>query len=156
MSRVDQVLNLAGNQISGKLKVEGVPKLRALIANDNAITAVKGMLHVHRPSGLASIVQGIKLLDLGATLVSCWFFTNTKLPRASSLYAHSDSNHRNAETSYGAAGLRKLPELNTVVLKNNSFTELGTAFAGCVALEKLSMAHNEARHARKHPPVTES
>ena len=37
-----QVLNIAGNKISGKLRVQGVPKLRALIANDNAITAIKG------------------------------------------------------------------------------------------------------------------
>ena len=37
-----QVLNIAGNKISGKLRLHGVPKLRALIANDNAITAVKG------------------------------------------------------------------------------------------------------------------
>ena len=37
-----QVLNIAGNKISGRLSIHGVPKLRALIANDNAITAVKG------------------------------------------------------------------------------------------------------------------
>ncbi len=37
-----QVLNIAGNQLSGSIRVQGVPKLRALIANDNAITAVKG------------------------------------------------------------------------------------------------------------------
>ena len=37
-----QVLNVAGNKLSGKLRLQGVPKLRALIANDNAITAVKG------------------------------------------------------------------------------------------------------------------
>ena len=41
------------------------------------------------------------------------------------------------------AGLRKLPELNTVVLKHNSVTELGAALRGCAALVKLSMAHNE-------------
>ena len=38
-----QVLNIAGNQLSGNIRVQGVPKLRALIANDNAITAVKGV-----------------------------------------------------------------------------------------------------------------
>ena len=37
-----QVLNVGGNQVSGKLKIQGMPKLRALIVNDNAITAVKG------------------------------------------------------------------------------------------------------------------
>lgn len=42
-------------------------------------------------------------------------------------------------------GLRKLPELNTVVLKNNSMTGLGGAMRGCAALVKLSMAHNEVR-----------
>lgn len=42
-----QVLNVGGNQVSGKLKIQGMPKLRALIANDNAITAVKGAV----PSG---------------------------------------------------------------------------------------------------------
>ena len=40
-----QVLNVAANKISGKLRLQGVPKLRALIANDNAITAVKGAAH---------------------------------------------------------------------------------------------------------------
>ena len=37
-----QVLNVAGNKLVGTLRVKGVPKLRALIANDNDITAVKG------------------------------------------------------------------------------------------------------------------
>ena len=37
-----QVLNVAGNKLSGTLRIKGVPKLRALIANDNEITAVKG------------------------------------------------------------------------------------------------------------------
>ncbi len=40
--RTLQVLNIAGNQLSGSIRVQGVPKLRALIANDNAITAVLG------------------------------------------------------------------------------------------------------------------
>lgn len=39
---------MGGNQVSGKLKIQGMPKLRALIANDNAITAVKGAGHGRR------------------------------------------------------------------------------------------------------------
>ena len=43
------------------------------------------------------------------------------------------------------AGLRHLPELNTVILKNNSLTALGTTVCGCAALVKLSVAHNDVR-----------
>ena len=45
-----QVLNIAGNKLSGSIRVQGVPKLRALIANDNAITAVKGATKVRQSS----------------------------------------------------------------------------------------------------------
>lgn len=37
-----QVLNVGSNKLSGQLRIKGVPKLRALIANGNDITAVKG------------------------------------------------------------------------------------------------------------------
>ena len=43
------------------------------------------------------------------------------------------------------AGLRKLPELNTVILKNNSVTDIGGTVRGCAALVKLSLAHNDVR-----------
>lgn len=33
--------------------------------------------------------------------------------------------------------------LNTLVLKNNDFTDLGTSLHHCTALSKLSMAHNQ-------------
>ena len=54
-----QVLNVGGNQVSGKLKIQGMPKLRALIANDNAITAVKG---VH--SAVRSLTIGYRVVYL--------------------------------------------------------------------------------------------
>ena len=41
------------------------------------------------------------------------------------------------------AGLRELPDLNTVILKSNLITELQGIIRGCTRLEKLSMAHNE-------------
>jgi hypothetical protein len=54
-----QVLNIGGNKLSGLLRIKGVPKLRALIANDNAITVVKGGLsplspHTHMPCECAT------------------------------------------------------------------------------------------------------
>ena len=33
--------------------------------------------------------------------------------------------------------------LNTLVLKNNAFTDLGASLHHCTALSKLSMAHNQ-------------
>jgi hypothetical protein len=38
-----QVLNLADNQVSGMVKLRGVPKLRALILTNNAITGIRGV-----------------------------------------------------------------------------------------------------------------
>ena len=43
------------------------------------------------------------------------------------------------------AGLRKLAELNTVILKNNSVTDIGSTVRSCAALVKLSLAHNDVR-----------
>ncbi len=43
------------------------------------------------------------------------------------------------------AGLRKLPELNTVISKHNSVTDIGSTVRGCAALVKLSLAHNDVR-----------
>ena len=43
------------------------------------------------------------------------------------------------------AGLHDLPELNTVILKNNSLTALGSTVRSCAALVKLSVAHNDVR-----------
>jgi Leucine-rich repeat (LRR) protein len=40
------------------------------------------------------------------------------------------------------AGLGVLPELNTLILKQNQVTDLGTSLHGCTALAKLSVAHN--------------
>jgi len=37
-----QVLNVGQNQIAGKLELSGLPSLGALIANDNAISGLKG------------------------------------------------------------------------------------------------------------------
>ena len=51
-----QVLNISHNQISGKLRLKGFPALCALIANDNAITDLKGRIpECHPPS---FVVQG--------------------------------------------------------------------------------------------------
>ena len=41
------------------------------------------------------------------------------------------------------AGLGVLPELNTLILKQNQVTDLGTSLHGCTALAKLSVAHNK-------------
>lgn len=41
--RVAQVLNMADNQVSGMVKLRGVPKLRALILTNNAITGIRGV-----------------------------------------------------------------------------------------------------------------
>jgi hypothetical protein len=49
-------------------------------------------------------------------------------------------------------GLRDLPELNTVILKNNSVTALRSTVRGCAALVKLSVAHNDVRALRPSPP----
>lgn len=59
-----QVLNVAGNKLRGTLRIRGVPKLRALIANDNEITAVKG-----RQSCLPdpSALHNVRDLPLGAS-----------------------------------------------------------------------------------------
>ncbi len=43
----------------------------------------------------------------------------------------------------GAAGLKEVKGLNTLVLKNNDFTDLGSSLQHCTALSKLSMAHNQ-------------
>ncbi|EIE20525.1 L domain-like protein [Coccomyxa subellipsoidea C-169] len=40
-------------------------------------------------------------------------------------------------------GLKRLPNLNTLVLKQNAFKELGTSLHKCGGLQKLSMAHNQ-------------
>jgi len=40
------------------------------------------------------------------------------------------------------AGLGVLSELNTLILKQNQVTDLGTSLHGCTALAKLSVAHN--------------
>ena len=44
------------------------------------------------------------------------------------------------------AGLDLLPELNTLILKQNEVTDLGTSLHGCTALAKLSVAHNRYTH----------
>ncbi len=44
------------------------------------------------------------------------------------------------------AGLGVLPELNTLILKQNQVTDLGTSLHGCTALAKLSVAHNRYTH----------
>ncbi len=44
------------------------------------------------------------------------------------------------------AGLDVLPELNTLILKENQVTDLGTSLHGCTALAKLSVAHNKYTH----------
>ncbi len=41
------------------------------------------------------------------------------------------------------AGLKRLPNLNTLVLKHNAIKELGSCLHKCTALQKLSMAHNQ-------------
>ncbi len=41
------------------------------------------------------------------------------------------------------AGLGVLPDLNTLILKQNQVTDLGTSLRGCTALAKLSVAHNK-------------
>ena len=40
------------------------------------------------------------------------------------------------------AGLGALPDLNTLILKQNQVTDLGASLHGCTALAKLSVAHN--------------
>lgn len=42
-----------------------------------------------------------------------------------------------------SAGLKRLPNLNTLVLKHNAIKELGSCLHKCTALQKLSMAHNQ-------------
>ncbi len=44
------------------------------------------------------------------------------------------------------AGLGGLPDLNTLILKENQVTDLGTSLHGCTALAKLSVAHNRYTH----------
>ncbi len=41
------------------------------------------------------------------------------------------------------AGLGVLPELNTLILKQNQVKDLGDSLHGCTALAKLSVAHNK-------------
>lgn len=41
------------------------------------------------------------------------------------------------------AGIGMLPELNTLVLKQNQIKELGNSLHGCTGLSKLSLAHNK-------------
>jgi Leucine-rich repeat (LRR) protein len=39
--------------------------------------------------------------------------------------------------------LKEIKGLNTLVLKNNAFENLGSSLHHCSALSKLSMAHNQ-------------
>ena len=41
-----------------------------------------------------------------------------------------------------SAGVGRLPELNTLILKQNQLEHLGDSLQGCTALAKLSVAHN--------------
>ena len=42
---VPQVLNLGHNALSGRLTLNGLPSLRALMLNDNQLTGIEGSLH---------------------------------------------------------------------------------------------------------------
>eukprot|EP00208_Stichococcus_sp_RCC1054_P003893 CAMPEP_0206144720 /NCGR_PEP_ID=MMETSP1473-20131121/25013_1 /ASSEMBLY_ACC=CAM_ASM_001109 /TAXON_ID=1461547 /ORGANISM="Stichococcus sp, Strain RCC1054" /LENGTH=328 /DNA_ID=CAMNT_0053540631 /DNA_START=406 /DNA_END=1388 /DNA_ORIENTATION=- len=64
-----QVLNIAGNKIRGTLRVKGVPKLRALIANDNELTTVKGLGRLPELNTL--VVKSNSITDLGDSLRGC-------------------------------------------------------------------------------------
>jgi hypothetical protein len=72
------------------VKLRGVPKLRALILTNNAITGIRGVPPSH--DSMAAICCSQSL--------------------------------RPETRARSAAGLDKLPDLNTLVIKNNSITEL--------------------------------
>ncbi len=50
-----QVLNVGQNHIAGKLELSGLPSLGALIANDNAISGLKGALSLPLPCPVLSL-----------------------------------------------------------------------------------------------------
>lgn len=49
----------------------------------------------------------------------------------------------NCEGSVASTGLKEIKGLNTLVLKNNAFENLGSSLHYCSGLSKLSMAHNQ-------------
>lgn len=70
--RIAQVLNMADNQVSGMVKLRGVPKLRALILTNNAITGVRGVPPRHGSASTTCAFADHRILMATLVLVQDW------------------------------------------------------------------------------------
>ncbi len=119
-----QVLNVGHGKLAGKIRIQGLDQLGALIINDNQITAISGER--------SACPQQLK------TAMYCCMQSVSQ--NTHDLHYRTDMLHWNWLVH---AGLKRLPNLNTLVLKQNAIKELGTSLHKCGGLQKLSMAHNQ-------------
>ena len=118
-------------KLMGKAKVGALTSLGALILNDNALTSISGKECTALQCCDLALMTTTALADHPFS-VPCMLATVITLilqPVIRCLVA--------------PAGLKEIKGLNTLVLKNNAFTDLGKSLHHCTALSKLSMAHNQ-------------
>lgn len=116
-----QVLNVAHAKLTGEQDIGGLTSLGALIINDNRVTSLAGESWSWWPD-YALDHSGLIIQQAEGLLVQ---------GRTPTLVCTCD-----------ATGLEQLPNLNTLVAKQNAIADLGACLLACSGLQKLSMAHN--------------